>query len=269
MILVKCSYWSRIDNFSMLFSLWSKFSTSSRHHQVYGHTSSSKYRHHQEYNKSHSIKVQVSPGVQSVPKLQVRATPCAVRPSASNSVDSRHTAVPFLYHHVYSQYYRSKSRNHGVGWQQQVQSYCLQQCRHPRWTASPSTALFSHPTWTASPTAALFSHPRWTASPTAALFSHPRWTASPSTALFSHHRWTVSPSATCLDTPLHCKSEAFGKHFYQVYGTLQSAMVPCSRNIIKKAPHKVPSLNFLWRLKFYFLRVYRFLTFVTYAFFSF
>ncbi len=34
---------------------------------------------------------------------------------------------------------------------------------------------------------------------------------------------------------LHCKSEAFGKHFYQVYGTLQSAMVPCSRNIIKKA----------------------------------
>ena len=33
----------------------------------------------------------------------------------------------------------------------------------------------------------------------------------------------------------HCKSEAFGKHFYQVYGTLQSAMVPCSRNIIKKA----------------------------------
>jgi len=34
---------------------------------------------------------------------------------------------------------------------------------------------------------------------------------------------------------MHCKSEAFGKHFYQVHGTLQSAMVPCSRNIIKKA----------------------------------
>ncbi len=34
---------------------------------------------------------------------------------------------------------------------------------------------------------------------------------------------------------VHCKSEAFGKHFYQVYGTLQSALVPSSRNIIKKA----------------------------------
>jgi hypothetical protein len=33
------------------------------------------------------------------------------------------------------------------------------------------------------------------------------------------------------------------------------------------ATHKVPSLNFLWRLKFNFLRVYRFLKFVTYAFF--
>jgi len=31
--------------------------------------------------------------------------------------------------------------------------------------------------------------------------------------------------------------------------------------------HKVPSLNFLWRLKFYFLGVFIFLTFVTYAFF--
>ncbi len=41
----------------------------------------------------------------------------------------------------------------------------------------------------------------------------------------------------CLEVQLatHCKSEAFGKHFYQVYGTLQSALVPCSRNIIKKA----------------------------------
>jgi hypothetical protein len=37
------------------------------------------------------------------------------------------------------------------------------------------------------------------------------------------------------DKWLHCKSEAFGKHFYQVYGTLQSALVPCPRNIIKKA----------------------------------
>ena len=31
--------------------------------------------------------------------------------------------------------------------------------------------------------------------------------------------------------------------------------------------HEVPSLNFLWRLKFYFLGVFIFLTFVTYAFF--
>ncbi len=41
---------------------------------------------------------------------------------------------------------------------------------------------------------------------------------------------------------IHCKSEAFGKHFYQVYGTLQSALVPCSRNIIKKAQARYMSL---------------------------